>query len=208
MEWASLLSFLGVAVLLTLMPGPDNLYVLTQSIARGKKAGIITTLGLCTGLFAHISAAALGISAIVYQSAVAFAVVKYAGAAYLLYLAYKAFRQKQSALALGTADELAYASLYKKGIFMSMLNPKVSLFFLALLPQFVNEASGYASLQMIALGLVFMLQAIVIFTLISIFADVLRRFIFKRPRLSSKLNIVEGSVFGLIGLSIALSRKS
>ncbi|WP_338556530.1 LysE family translocator [Paenibacillus sp. KS-LC4] len=207
MEWASLISFLGVAVLLTLMPGPDNLYVLTQSIARGKKAGIITTLGLCTGLFAHISAAALGISAIVYQSATAFAVVKYAGAAYLLYLAYKAFRQKQSALALGTADELAYASLYKKGIFMSMLNPKVSLFFLALLPQFVNEVNGYASLQMITLGLVFMLQAIVIFTLISVFADVLRRFIFKRPHLSSKMNIVEGSVFGLIGLSIAFSRK-
>ena len=106
--------FLGVAALLTVMPGPDNLFVLAQSISNGKHAGISTSLGLCTGLLGHIAAATLGLSAIIYQSALAFAIVKYAGAAYLLYLAYKTFTAKDSALAVENKEAIEYKVLYKK----------------------------------------------------------------------------------------------
>jgi threonine/homoserine/homoserine lactone efflux protein len=206
-ELMSVLSFLGVAVLLTLMPGPDNLFVLAQSISQGRNAGIATTLGLCSGLLVHIAAATLGISAVIYQSALAFSVVKYVGAAYLLFLAWKSFRAKESGFSLNSNKSLNYKSLYKKGILMNVLNPKVSLFFLALLPQFVNHSMGHIPLQMFILGIAFWLQAILIFTIISIFADRVRIFLLKSPHFSQKINLIQGSILGMIGLKIAFSEK-
>lgn len=100
MELQTILAFLGAAIVLTIMPGPDNVFTLTQSIAKGRNAGIFTTLGLCTGLLVHIFAATFGLAAIIYQSSLAFAVIKYAGAAYLLFLAYKSFRAKDTSLNL------------------------------------------------------------------------------------------------------------
>jgi len=205
MDFITVLSFLGVAVLLTLMPGPDNLFVLAQSISQGKKAGIATALGLCSGLIVHVAAAALGISAIIYQSAIAFAIVKYAGAAYLLYLAWKSFREKESGLTLNDQKSLNYRSLYKKGILMNILNPKVSLFFLALLPQFVDQSIGHVPIQMLVLGVVFMLQAIIIFIVISFFSEKVRNLLLKSPRISKRLNYIQGTLLGIIGLNIAFS---
>ncbi len=207
MDIVSITSFLGVAALLTVMPGPDNLFVLAQSISNGKYAGISTSLGLCTGLLGHIAAATLGLSAIIYQSALAFAIVKYAGAAYLLYLAYKTFTAKDSALAVENKEAIEYKVLYKKGVIMNLLNPKVSLFFLALLPQFVNHSTGHATQQMLVYGAVFLVQALIIFTLISLFAGKVGEFLRKSPALSKRLNLVQGSIFTLIGLKIAFSEK-
>jgi len=119
MELLTILSFLSAAIILTIMPGPDNLFTLAQSIAKGKKAGIYTTLGLCTGLLFHITATTVGLAAIVYHSAIAFNIIKYLGAAYLLFLAYKSFTDKSSSLDLQVADSLDYKSLYKKGIIMN-----------------------------------------------------------------------------------------
>ncbi|KSU84529.1 Threonine/homoserine/homoserine lactone efflux protein [Fictibacillus enclensis] len=207
MEVVSILSFLAAAIVLTIMPGPDNLFVLAQSIAKGKKAGISTALGLCTGLIVHISAVTAGLSAVIYQSAVVFSIIKYAGAAYLLFLAYKSFREKNSQFTLTSADTLNYTALYKRGIIMNLLNPKVSLFFLAFLPQFVNYHSGHVSLQMLTYGILFLLQALLLFTLISIFAEKAGNFIRKNPRVSSKINFIQGSLFTLIGLKIAFSQR-
>ncbi|WHY73809.1 LysE family translocator [Fictibacillus enclensis] len=207
MEVVSILSFLAAAIVLTIMPGPDNLFVLAQSIAKGKKAGISTALGLCTGLIVHISAVTAGLSAVIYQSAVVFSIIKYAGAAYLLFLAYKSFREKDSPFNLTGADTLNYSALYKRGIIMNLLNPKVSLFFLAFLPQFVNYHSGHVSLQMLTYGILFLLQALLLFTLISIFAEKTGSFIRKNPRVSSKINLIQGSLFTVIGLKIAFSQR-
>ena len=189
------------------MPGPDNLFVLAQSLSKGKSAGISTSLGLCTGLIVHISAATLGITAIIYQSALAFSVVKYAGAAYLLFLAYKSFREKDVNINLNNGQPLNYKSLYKKGIIMNLLNPKVSLFFLAFLPQFVNNETGHASIQMLVYGVIFLVQALIIFALISLFAGKVRYFLLTRPSISKRLNAIQGSIFTLIGLRIAFSEK-
>ncbi|MCM3789898.1 LysE family translocator [Domibacillus indicus] len=207
MSLLTVISFLGTAILLTLMPGPDNLFVLAQSIVKGKQAGIATAFGLCTGLLVHITAAAVGISALVYQSSVAFALVKYAGAAYLLYLAYKSFRASGSDFSLSGHDSLSYKALYKRGIIMNVLNPKVSLFFLALFPQFIDHTAGSITMQMIVYGFIFLIQALILFTLISVFAGKIGEFLRKSPSVSRKMNIIQGSIFTLIGVKIAFSQK-
>ncbi|WP_010676749.1 LysE family translocator [Bacillus timonensis] len=207
MDLLSVISFLGAAIVLTLMPGPDNLFTLAQSIAKGKNAGIFTTLGLCTGLLVHIAAATIGISAVIYKSAFAFTIVKYAGAAYLLFLAFKSFKEKASTFNLNNEDSLDYKSLYKKGVIMNLLNPKVSLFFLAFFPQFINYENGSVSIQMLVLGILFLVQTFVIFSFISIFAGKVGYFLRKNPTLSKKINYIQGTLFTLIGLKIALSEK-
>ena len=198
-----MLSYLGAAVLLTLMPGPDNLFVLAQSIVSGTRAGIATSLGLCTGLLVHIAAASLGISAVIYQSALAFALVKYAGAAYLLYLAYRSFRDKSSIVQLGSDRVYSSSALYRRGIVMNVLNPKVSLFFLAFLPQFVRHESGDAAYQMLVFGAIFIMQALILFSLISLFAAAIGKRLDQHPSLARRMNLIQGSLFSLIGLKIA-----
>lgn len=207
MDLLLLLSFLGTAIFLTLMPGPDILFVIAQSISQNRKAGIVTALGLCSGLVVHITAATLGISAIFYQSALAFAIVKYIGASYLLFLAWQSFKERESAFAIDGQKPLKYKSLYKKGILMNVLNPKVSLFFLALLPQFVDKTAGYVSIQMLVLGIVFMVQAFVIFIVVSVLSDKIRYLLLNHSFISKRMNMIKGSLLGLIGLQIAFSEK-
>lgn len=201
-----LLSFLGAAVLLTVMPGPDILFVIAQSISQNAKAGIATALGLCTGLLVHISAAIVGISAIIYSSATIFTIVKFAGAAYLLYLAFCAFRAPANAIQLHKKPMIAYGKLYKKGIIMNVLNPKVSIFFLALLPQFV-QGNEQVPLQMLILGLIFLVQAFIIFSTVSAIASQIRNWLTKNKFLTSHLNKIEGSLYAIIGASIAISSQ-
>lgn len=207
MDISTLFAFLGAAIILTIMPGPDNLFVLAQSITQDKKAGIATSLGLCTGLLVHISAAVLGISAIIYQSTIIFSIVKFAGAAYLLYLAWQSFRAKGDPFTLQQQNTQAYIELYIKGILMNILNPKVSLFFLALLPQFVNPSQGHVAFQMLILGIVFLIQALVLFSLFSIFAGKVRQVIIGKPAIAKRLNTIQGILFTFIGIQIAISKQ-
>src|SRR5699024_12359351 len=130
-ELLTIISFLGAAIILTLAPGPDNLFVLAQSIAKGKYAGVYTTLGLCTGILVHITAATIGLSAIIYHSRLAFSVVKYAGAVYLLYLAYNSFMVYGEKLDLNAGNSLDNRALYKRVIIMKLLKLTVALISLA-----------------------------------------------------------------------------
>lgn len=207
LELLTIISFLGAAIILTLAPGPDNLFVLAQSIGKGKYAGIYTTLGLCTGILVHITAATIGLSAIIYHSTLAFNIVKYAGAVYLLYLAYKSFKDKGEKFDLKTDDSLDYKALYRKGIIMNLLNPKVALFFSAFFPQFINYDTGSVSFQMLVYGFLFLVILLVIFVLISLFAGEAGNLLRKNPGINRKINLVQGSLFALIGLNIAFSQK-
>lgn len=191
-------------MLLTIAPGPDIIYVITQSITQGKSAGIITSLGLCTGLIVHTTAAAFGVSAILQQSVIAFKILKYAGAIYLFFLAWKAFREKNELLSDMTARNKDSISLYRQGILMNILNPKVGLFFLAFLPQFVNANAGNIPGQMILLGILFILQAILIFSIVSICAGFLGEKILGRPNIAKYVNYAKGGIFVLIGSKLAL----
>lgn len=205
MEFSVILSFLAVALVLTLMPGPDILFVTAQSISQNKQAGIFTTLGLCTGLFVHIAAATFGISAIIYKSSVAFTVVKYAGALYLLYLAWQSFRAKEAVFKVDEQRKQAYFSLYKRGIIMNLLNPKVSLFFIALLPQFVNESSGFVPLQMLTLGVIFLIQALLVFFAVSFFAEKMGKLLASSQFLKTRLNKIQALIFAAISFQIVFS---
>ena len=206
MTQSTFLCFLGASMALTVAPGPDNIFVLTQGIARGRKAAIVTALGMCSGISVHTSAAAFGISAIFYSSVVAFHLVKYAGAAYLLYLAYRTIRER-SAVRLSAADNSAPLALYRRGFIMNVLNPKVAMFFLAFLPQFVNPMSGSVPLQMLLLGLVFMGQAVIIFTLIGFFSGSIGNYILSRPVIARRFDWLTAGVFASLGIRLALTER-
>ena len=206
MTQSTLLCFLGASVALTIAPGPDNLFVLSQGIARGRKAAIITALGMCSGISVHTTAAAFGISAIFYSSAVAFSLVKYAGAAYLLYLAYRTLKER-SAVRLSKADERPPIALFKRGFIMNVLNPKVAMFFLAFLPQFVSPNAEYFALQMLLLGFVFMAQAVIIFTLIGYFSGSIGNFILARPGFARRFDWLTAGVFTSLGVRLALTER-
>ncbi|WP_048121123.1 LysE family translocator [Methanosarcina vacuolata] len=206
-EQSQLIYFIAASAALTLLPGPDILFVITQSISQGKKAGIATASGLCTGVLAHTTAAALGVSALVYKSALAFEIVKYAGAAYLLYLAWHALKESEELISSAPVRENNTFALYKRGIFMNVLNPKVALFFLAFLPQFVNIDSGNVPMQMIFLGIIFMVQAWLIFSAVSVFAGTVGERIIQKPGVGRYINWGKAGIFTFIGIKLALTHK-
>lgn len=156
------------------MPGPDNIYVITESIANGKRQGIIIAMGLNSGVLIHTLAAATGVSLILKQSAIAFQVVQYAGVAYLLYLAWQAYREKARYEEQEAIVSKSGFQLFKVGITMNLLNPKVALFFIAFLPQFVREDGWSPIWQMILMGGSFMLIGFITFSSFALLADQLR----------------------------------
>lgn len=206
MTQSTLLCFLGASVALTLSPGPDNIFVLTQGIARGRKAAIVTALGMCSGVCVHTTAAAFGISAIFYSSAAAFNLVKYAGAAYLLYLAFRTLKERSS-VRLSKSNDSPPLSLFKRGFIMNVLNPKVAMFFLAFLPQFVSINSEYFALQMLILGFIFMVQAVIIFTLIGFFSGSIGNYILSRPEIARRFDWLTAGVFASLGIRLALTQR-
>jgi Putative threonine efflux protein len=202
-----LLTFLGASVLLTLAPGPDNLFVLTQGALYGARAGIWVTLGLCTGLIFHTTIAVLGLSSIFLLSSVAFFALKLAGAVYLLYLAWGAWRAGTSDGALSEPVPLTALQLYRRGIIMNVTNPKVGIFFIAFLPQFTHPSYGPLPSQLLTLGVIFMAQVIVIFSSIALASGYLAGW-FKRSDAAQRLlNRASAVIFALLALRLALSPR-
>lgn len=202
-----LLVFIAASATLAIAPGPDNIFVLTQSAIHGRKAGIFVTLGLCTGLLAHITAVALGVAAIFKTSVVAFTILKTIGAAYLLYLAWQAFRAGDTRIAAENDNPISARALYTRGILMNVTNPKVAIFFLAFLPQFADPARGAVSMQIVMLGAVFMVTALVIFTGIAWAASHIGDWLKKSKRAQTGINRLAGTVFLLLACRLALSRQ-
>lgn len=201
---ASLFSFLVAAVLLTLAPGPDIIFVATKSLARGAKAGISVAAGLCSGVFFHTALAAFGVSLIFRQSPLAFNVLKVAGTLYLLWLAVQAFRHRNDGIGKGEGEEprSRFSELYRTGVLMNVLNPKVALFFLALLPQFVPADASRPWLNMLLLGGIFSAQAFLIFSLVSLCAGTLFSALNTRPSVTKYLNVLTSIVLFAIAASL------
>jgi threonine/homoserine/homoserine lactone efflux protein len=209
METGLVLSFLGASLLLSLMPGPDNIFVLTESLTKGQRNGIIISCGLGLGVLVHTIAAATGLSIVIQQSAIAFAIIKYLGALYLLYLAYQTLKEKKPELNFKSEHgehPKAATYLLRKGFLMNVLNPKVSLFFIAFLPQFLSKNGYPVSLQMIILGVLFMLQAIVVFCAISVLSGKLSKYL-NRPSFWNYTKWGKISVLSILGITLALSKK-
>ncbi len=199
----TIITFCTASLLLCVAPGPDNLFVLTQSALHGRLSGIIVTFGLCTGLVLHSTAVAFGVAAIFQASAVAFATLKYLGAAYLLYLAWQAFRCRSSTTNGGSNGKSDPWRLYRRGIIMNVTNPKVSVFFLAFLPQFVEPARGPVALQILMLGGLFVLATILVFGTVAILAGTLSHWFSRSEGVQIAMNRIAGVVF--VGLALKLA---
>ena len=194
--------FFVAAVALGFAPGPDNIFVLTQSALHGRLAGLVVTLGLCTGLIVHTVAVAFGVAAIFAASATAFTALKLVGAGYLLYLAWQALKAGKSALAGGDHDEPSLWQLYRRGIVMNITNPKVAIFFLAFLPQFADPKVGALVPQLLVLGGVFIVATIVVFGLVSWTVGLLGDWLKRSPTAQVVLNRIAAIVF--VGLAVRL----
>ena len=201
---STFLYFLTASILLTLAPGPDILYLLTKSLSSGAKAGIILACGLSSGIIFHTTLVMVGVAALIKSSATAMLLLKIFGAAYLLFLAFGAFKSAQAGkkISLARAEKnFSAAALYKRGVLMNVLNPKVLLFFLAFLPQFVDAKSD-ASLQILFLGVVFAAQALTIFSIVATFAGRVRNFLLRKKNIGQILNYVEAAVLAIIALTL------
>ncbi len=197
--------FITASVLLALAPGPDNIFVLTQSIIMGRGAGMIITLGLCTGLVAHTTIVALGVAALFQSSLIAFNVLKYIGAAYLLYLAWRAFFARGEGVDVEGKPLPGAWSLYRRGIFMNVTNPKVSLFFMAFLPQFADPLKGSMTLQLVLLGMLFIVVTLVVFGAIGLLAGAIGRWMARSERWEGVMNKIAGVVFAALALKLIMT---
>lgn len=204
MPFDMLFSFALIMVLLALSPGPDNLYVFMQSSLDRRMAGIWVTLGLCTGLMVHTLAALLGITVIFQTSELAFTLLKLLGAGYLLYLAWKIYQAGALPLGKGTVTPLSAGKLYQRGIWMNLTNPKVFLFFLALLPQFIKTDGYPVTQQVTILGGITILITLIIFSSIAILAGYAKHWI-QSATIQHRLHQITAFIFVMIALKLIFS---
>ena len=212
--WDVLIAFFGVAVLLGLSPGPDNLFVLVQSAQRGWRVGLCVVLGLSLGIVGHTVAVALGLAAVVAASPMLFTVLKLCGAAYLAYLAWGAWRAPvnvtEGAQAQAERDVLTLKTAMGwagRGVVMSLTNPKVLIFFLAFLPQFTDPARGSVGLQVMALGCVFMLATLLVFGSIACGSGLFGQILQRSARAQRWLNRIAATVFGALALRLVMVQR-
>jgi len=198
---AQLLPFLTATILLTLTPGPDIIYVLVQGMANGKKHAIVTALGLVSGVVVHTTLVAFGVSAVIKQSETIFVIIKCLGAAYLFYLAYNVFKSDPDiAFSAEGIKQKSLFGLYRQGFIMNVLNPKVTIFFLALFPGFLWDPEGNTVLQFYILGLIFMFQALLIFSLVAILAGNISKYLQKHRKSGVVLKWIQ--IFAFIGIGV------
>ncbi len=197
----TLITFVTASVVLSLVPGPDNLFVMSHSALKGWRIGFYTTLGLCTGLIGHTVLVAIGVSVIFRTSAIAFNGLKIVGACYLLYLAWLSVQNKELNLG-GTDRDSTNRSYYFTGVIMNLTNPKVALFFLVFLPQFVNTSNDNVTIQIFLLGLLFILSALCVFTSIAYLASFLEDILKKSKTVNKNLNILAALVYFSLAINL------
>ncbi|WP_374535632.1 LysE family translocator [Chitinimonas taiwanensis] len=198
------LGFLGAALLLTLAPGPDNLLVLSLGAAHGRLAGMLFGLGCALGCLSHTLLAILGISALLAASPLAFGLLRLAGGAYLIYLGWMALRSSGGAAPQASQSEDSLRQLFLRGLIANAINPKVVLFFLSFLPQFVQPARGDSMLQIAQLGILFTLQAALLFSLLGYFAGQVGEWLKAKRQRGLWLDRLAGGVLLLLGLRLLL----
>jgi threonine/homoserine/homoserine lactone efflux protein len=204
---SSLLAFIGTGLLLNLTPGPDVLYIVGRSLSQGRLAGVVSALGISAGCLFHIAAAALGLSTLLLAVPLAYDAVRYAGAAYLLWMGVRALRSRASVLALQTLDEVPLAVIFRQGLLTNVLNPKVALFFLAFLPQFTDASRGPLAPQFTLLGTLFAVNGLFVCLGYALAASWLRGWLTSRYDVHTWLNRAMGALFIGLGLRLALGDR-
>ena len=200
--------FLLAALILLLTPGPAVLYIIARSMDQGRVAGFISVLSIETGNSVHVLAATLGLSAILMSSALAFTVVKYLGAAYLVYLGVRRLLSRDQGHEIARVQRQSLRRIYSQGVLVAILNPKTALFFLAFLPQFVDPSAGSVTLQLLTLGGLFVMMAIVTDSMYSLLASTAGGWLKRNRSFLSAERYVVGSVYIGLGVTAALTHKS
>ena len=202
----SLLLFLAAGLALNFTPGPDMLYVAARGASEGRSAGIVSALGIGAGTLVHITLVAVGLAALLAAVPVAYTVVRFAGAAYLIYLGVRALRSRSS-LALQQLQPASLTSIFRQGVLTNVLNPKVALFFLAFLPQFVDPSRGNAALQVVLLGLLFDTTGTLVNLAVAVGSSRAAARLRSGSRAGATLQKITGALFIALGLRLALASR-
>ncbi|MBC7509985.1 MAG: LysE family translocator [Ferruginibacter sp.] len=202
-------TFLLTGILLNLTPGNDTLFILTKSLGQGKKAGIISALGIGTGSIVHTILAAFGLSVIIAKSILVFNIIKYAGAAYLLYIGYKMLTDKRE---LNTGDvterkSVDYLKIYRAAIITNILNPKVALFFIAFLPQFIDPTLNNTIVPFLILGITFITTGMIWCLILATFASAIFIRLKHNKKVSGYISKICGLTLIALGVKVALTHK-
>ncbi len=197
----TIIAFVVASVVLSFVPGPDNIFVMTQSALRGWKVGFFTTLGLCTGLIGHTLLVVVGVSVFFQTSAIAFDGLKIVGACYLLYLGWSSLRNNELTIGKGK-EKSTNQSYYITGVILNLANPKVALFFLVFLPQFVDSERGSISLQIALLGILFIFCALCIFSLIAFLGSFLESFLKQSVSVNKNINKLAALVYFSLAINL------
>ena len=204
LQLSTLPLFIGAALALLLTPGPAVLYVVTRSIDQGRKAGLVSVLGIETATFVHVLAAALGVSAIFMTSALAFDVVKYAGAAYLIFLGARKLLTHETVDTTAVVQRKTLRQIYSQGMVVNILNPNTALFFFAFLPQFVDSSRGSVSLQIVLLGLIFTGMATCTDSCYAMLAGTAGQWLRGNTHFLSVQRYVVGTIYIILGIAAVL----
>ena len=199
-------TFMLASLLLNVTPGPDTLYIVSRSVSQGRRAGFVSALGISTGCLVHTALAAFGLSAVLSTSATAFEAVKFAGAFYLIYLGIRALRSRPATTGNPTPPPRPSLALFRQGVMTNVLNPKVALFFLAFLPQFIIPGSGLGPLPFLALGLLFVVQGTLWCVFVVLFASRATEMVRTNGRAALLLERLTGVVFIALGLNLLRAR--
>ena len=197
--------FVAAALGLLILPGPAVLYIVTRSVSQGRRAGLASVLGIELAGLCHSAAAAFGLSAILLASSLAFGVVKYIGAAYLVYLGIRALLSKEAESGAERASPRSTSELFRKGFIVNILNPKTALFFYAFLPQFVDPGRGSPILQILALGGLFVLMATVTDSAYALVGSSVGRLVTRRPGFPRVQRLVSAGIYFALGVAAAVS---
>jgi threonine/homoserine/homoserine lactone efflux protein len=206
-DFASLALFMTATLALNLAPGPDMLYVSTRSLAQGRRAGVISALGIAAGAVVHTVAIASGLAALLRALPLAYEIVRFAGAAYLIWLGVQALRGKAGPASSKTLDRASEWAVFRQGAITNILNPKVALFFLAFLPQFVDPARGSVALQIVVLGCLFNTSGTIVNIAVAHLAASAGRWLGARGDVERIFRWLTASVFIGLGLRLALGDR-
>lgn len=202
-------AFILTAIVLVVTPGIDTIMVLTRSISKGKSAGLYSALGVSLGMVVHTCAATFGLSQILSQSAIAFGIIKYLGAAYLVYIGYKSFVNKETQLEIKPAEikNTEMKNMFFTAFLSDVLNPKIALFFLAFLPQFVNSAEIKNPVPYLVLGLILFIITLLWCVFLALSGSRITMLFNKHRKAETWMNKASGVIFILLGLKVALTEK-
>lgn len=199
--------FVGVSWALILAPGPDMLYVITRGVTQGRQAGMLSAVGVICGILVHTTAAAFGLTLIFQTSAIAFLIIKYIGAMYLIYLGIKSWRDNSAFHLQPSFTSASFRKIFWQGVLSNVLNPKIAIFFLAFLPQFVEKGSSQVTLQMIFLGLTFACFGLCFLLVVGYSSGTIGSWLTRQPHYAQFLQRLAGGILIGLGVRLALTER-